>query len=274
MKKIITIAVLITCHNRKDKTIKCLDSLFSQKDIETDFTIQVFLVDDGSTDGTAEAIQAAFPQVQLIKGNGSLFWNRGMHLAWEVASRESNPDFYLWLNDDTFLYPQAIKNLIEGPFHKSIICGTTEDVSLNKLSYGGYDKKHNLIIPNNYYQKCEYFNGNIVLISNAIFRQLGNLDSYFRHALGDFDYGLRARNEGICLFISREVIGSCELHKGFPIWCNIDYSILERVKNFSTPLGISPRKYFYFDKRHNGFVKAIFHFFTIHLRLIFPRFWY
>ena len=45
------IAVLITCFNRIDKTINCLDSLYNSKSID-DYLIDVYLVDDGSTDGT------------------------------------------------------------------------------------------------------------------------------------------------------------------------------------------------------------------------------
>ena len=47
------IAVLITCYNRKDKTLLCLESLFKQQGLGIDFSLAVFLVDDGSTDGTA-----------------------------------------------------------------------------------------------------------------------------------------------------------------------------------------------------------------------------
>jgi glycosyltransferase involved in cell wall biosynthesis len=49
----IKIAVLITCHNRIQKTQTCLKSLFKQKKIEN-INLKVFLVDDGSTDGTKE----------------------------------------------------------------------------------------------------------------------------------------------------------------------------------------------------------------------------
>ena len=72
----VTIAVLITCHNRKDTTLSCLGRLFSiRKDID------VYCVDDNSTDGTADAIRENFPQVNLIRGDGNLFWCRGMRKA-------------------------------------------------------------------------------------------------------------------------------------------------------------------------------------------------
>ena len=69
-----TIAVLMTCHNRKDKTLASIDSLFQQK-MPADFRLEVYLVDDASTDGTAEAVTQKYPEVKVVEGNGSLFLN-------------------------------------------------------------------------------------------------------------------------------------------------------------------------------------------------------
>ena len=49
-----TIAVLITSFNRKNSTLKCLGKLFSQNLKE--YYLGVYLVDDGSTDGTFKAV--------------------------------------------------------------------------------------------------------------------------------------------------------------------------------------------------------------------------
>jgi len=77
MKSNATIAVLITCFNRKAKTLESLRLLFAQ-DLPPDVSLQVYLVDDGSTDGTGEAIAQTYPQVTILSGTGSLFWNGGM----------------------------------------------------------------------------------------------------------------------------------------------------------------------------------------------------
>ena len=50
----IRLAVLITCHNRKTKTIECLNSLY-KNDIPKSLMLDVFLVDDGSVDGSVES---------------------------------------------------------------------------------------------------------------------------------------------------------------------------------------------------------------------------
>ena len=69
------IAAIITCHNRKEKTLVCLKSLF-----QIIQNIDVFLTDDGSTDGTSEAVKKIYPQVNIIQGDGNLFWSRGMYI--------------------------------------------------------------------------------------------------------------------------------------------------------------------------------------------------
>ena len=66
------IAVLITVFNRKDKTIRCLSRLFDQQDSGR-FSLSVFVVDGGSTDGTADSIRSLYPLVHLSVHNG-LYW--------------------------------------------------------------------------------------------------------------------------------------------------------------------------------------------------------
>ncbi|PHK28356.1 hypothetical protein VF13_40810, partial [Nostoc linckia z16] len=122
MKKI---AVLITSHNRKEKTVACLHALFNCS-IPTGYQINIFLVDDGSTDGTAEKVMFTFPAVRIINGNGDLYWNRGMHLAWRTALKSDTYDYFLWLNDDVTLFKTALEQLIVTStiLPDSIICGS------------------------------------------------------------------------------------------------------------------------------------------------------
>ena len=96
------IAVLITCHNREEKTLNCLTQIFSQLYDKNKFSVTVYLTDDGCTDNTVPEVKKRFPQVHIITGDGTLFWNRGMYVAWKAAEKYDY-DFYLWLNDDTFI---------------------------------------------------------------------------------------------------------------------------------------------------------------------------
>ena len=72
------IAVIMTCFNRRSTTISCLRALHKQKN-SIDF--DVYLTDDGSSDGTADAVKTEFPAVNILQGNGNLYWVGGMRLA-------------------------------------------------------------------------------------------------------------------------------------------------------------------------------------------------
>jgi GT2 family glycosyltransferase len=216
-----SIAVLITCHNRKEKTTYCIQSLLDQSGLGHDYSIELFLVDDGCTDNTSEAIRSRFPEVNIIQGNGNLYWNRGMLLAWDTASSSNNYDYYLWLNDDTFLYDNAILTLLQCKYPNSIVTGTTQSQINYNPTYGGYlTKSKNLISPNGSYQQCDYSNGNCVLVPKYVYEKVGNLDPIFHHALGDFDYSLRARKMGIEIYVAPHFIGFCESHETNPNWIN------------------------------------------------------
>lgn len=54
MKKI---AILLTCHNRRRATIKSLSSLYNAINLIPNDCVDVYLVNDGSTDGTEEEIR-------------------------------------------------------------------------------------------------------------------------------------------------------------------------------------------------------------------------
>ena len=270
-----TIAVLLTCHNRKDKTLHCMQALYAQQGLNVDYVVDVFLVDDASSDGTAEAVQFQFPDVNVICGTGNLYWNRGMHLAWKTATSKKDYDYYLWLNDDTFLHQTALKTLLSKSFETAIICGSTHSIIENKATYGGYlTNPVRRVVPNGTYQKCDYFNGNCVLISKKVFEIMGNLDPIFHHAVGDFDYGLRAKKKGVELYVAPNFVGICENHDFVPKWRSPEQSVSTRLKSLYLPnSGCYPPQFFIFDSRHNGVFQACLHYFTIHLRAIMPSLW-
>lgn len=215
------IAVIITCFNRRQKTLTCLTALFNQV-LPAGIDVNVYLVDDGSTDGTGQAVAQQYPQVNIIQGNGQLFWNGGMRLAWERAM-QSDYDFYLWLNDDTLIYPDALAKMLttyeqvlaQGNSN-SIIVGSTCDPETGEYTYGGltpcrwwhpvYLKQ---IQPTDVPQSCQTLNGNCVLIPRSVFQLVGNLDPVFKHYAADHDYGFRAWQKGCQLFIPPGYVGTC-----------------------------------------------------------------
>jgi len=273
MKK--EIAILLTSYNRREKTLQCLKLLCTNK-LPKNYAITIFLVDDGSTDGTSEAIQKQFPTVQLIKGNGTLFWNQGMRLAWKTATAFKNYDFYIWLNDDTFLEENALKILFncyteafKQDRKEAIIVGACKtDSTKNKFSYGGRTTK-GIVIPNGKLQQCTYINGNIVLIPASVYKVLGNLSSNYTHAMGDFDYGLRALQQNINCYTTQKYIAICELNSAIAEWCNPKISLKHRWKSLHSPKGLNIKEYTTFRKQH---WKTLWVLFVVkaYLKMLFP----
>jgi GT2 family glycosyltransferase len=218
------LAVLMTCYNRKQKTLACLQSLVASQGIDH-LELNVVLVDDGSTDGTVDAVAAAFPWVRVDRGDGSLFWCRGMHRAFDLALRDEY-DFYLWLNDDTQLYPDALSRLLKEAVELRaqqgrpvILVGSTVDEASGNLTYGGVRRASwwqpltlVKVMPGEQPQACDTMNGNIVLIPAEAAHIVGNLDPIFEHAMGDTDYGFRAVQLGVALWVAAGVHGTCGLN--------------------------------------------------------------
>lgn len=273
MKKV---AVLLTVHNRREKTLACLENCYRQIDSmkgDDTYSFSVYLVDDGSTDGTSEAVMQTYPQTHVIKGDGSLFWNHGMRTAWDAAAADEQ-DFYLWLNDDTLMKEGALSCIMEtSEFlrHKSIVVGTTEDAK-GKLSYGGRTKSGKLVTPDSAIPvPCQIFNGNIVLVPSHVYRILGNLDPHYSHSFGDFDYGARAMKAKVTEVVAPGVLGICDRNPGVPKWRNRAYTLKERVAFLHSPKGRPPREQFLYDCRCQGLFFAVFHGMSIALKVFFRK---
>lgn len=270
-----SIAILITVFNRKEKTLSCLRSIYAQEGLN-DYDVDIFVVDGGSKDGTPAAIKTEFPEVHVSIHDG-LFWNRGMHTAWEEASSTKDYNFYLWLNDDTNLFPNATRSLIDASSilkDVSIIVGPTIDTDTHSIpTYGGRDENGSILPLDGQLHKAHHFNGNIVLIPNSVFKRVGNLDPYFSHSKGDFDYGLRASKIGIASYQLGAAIGECDAHPCLDKWCNPDFPLAKRWKAMHMPNGMPPNETFYLEKRHIGLITAVFHLITIHVRCLIPQPW-
>lgn len=272
------IAILLTVFNRKNETLLCLANIYEQI-LPDNIHVKIYLTNDGCTDGTPEAVREAYPEVHIIKGDGALYWNRGMHKAWETAAREREYDYFLWLNDDTFIYKDCISSLLNVANLKKdkiIVLGSTVDTHKHsKLTYGGRDATGNVAQPSNDDSPVPVvmMNGNIVLIPRYVYKKLGTLDPYFTHARGDFDYGLRARKVGIELWQAGHPLGECDLHERIDAWCDPKIPLKKRWKLMHRPNGMPPMEIFHLEKRHYGFGTAIKHYFTIHLRCLWPSLW-
>lgn len=253
------VVALLACHNRKDRTVACLTSLFDQ-DLP-DHEIEVILVDDGSSDGTADAVRALSNGVDVIHGDGSLYWARSMALA-EQRSMARLPDYLLWLNDDVVLSRSALRTLFatrEQTTDTRIVVGLVVDPETGLPTYGGVDRvdwhpmRYRLVVSaDGEPRPCTTFNGNVVLVPKPVYRRVGGIDSHFSHAYADFDYGLRARALGFELFVTGTAVGTCPPSPAVPPWTEPSLSLAARYRLIlgrkGVPAGTSAR----YLRRHGG----------------------
>ncbi|MBL1293149.1 MAG: glycosyltransferase family 2 protein [Thiotrichales bacterium] len=278
-------AILLTCFNRKEKTLSCLRSIYEQSKVD-DLTLKIFLVDDGSTDGTHSAVKNAFPEVNVLHGNGHLYWNGGMNLAWKAAIKE-NFDFYIWLNDDVSLSPNALAAIFEAFAEAyaacqtdSVVVGSFHETDGHSHAYGGLCVKKSVwgmtkthVIPSDIIQQCDTFNGNLVLIPKSVVNVIGLLDEHYTHSFGDIDYGLRCMAKGIPMYITPDYLGECPRNTTEGTWLDPNSSLTERYKRLVRPTGLPPSEYFYSYKKDCSNIAGILALIKLYLRLLFPRLW-
>lgn len=260
------LAVLIACHNRREKTLECLHAVIEAARI-AQVELAIFLVDDGSTDGTAAAACNLFPPTHVLTGSGGLFWNRAMAWAFSEAHK-ANYDFYFWLNDDTLLKPDCLARMmhtyaditqadqVDG---NAIIVGTTAGRTGGTPTYGGLEMvsrwrplSFRLVQPTDAARRCDTMNGNCVLVPRPVVDRIGILDATFAHAMGDIDYGLRARRAGVGVWISPGIVGYCDRNTTADTWQDMTLPLSARWRKLLQPKALPPRSWYALTRRHAG----------------------
>lgn len=262
--KKINLAILITCYNRKNHTIQCIDAIYKQSHLHQ-LNLEIFVVDDNSNDQTSETIRQKFPDVNIILGNGHLYWNGGMHLAFKIAKKK-NFDFYLWLNDDMKLYPDAIHTLIQSYEinaqqyqHKLLITGPSKDPSSQTHTSGGLIKKHcwhplrfKHVIPDNTFRKCDSALGNCLLIPAVVAKLANNLNENLTHNMGDMDYSMRCVKLGCMILSTKQYQGDCTPNSSINDWLNPSLNLQEKLKIMNHPKRIPFKEWYLYSNQHGG----------------------
>ena len=265
------IYAIITSHNRRESTLKCLGCLASAANT-AGVNLKAILVDDGSSDGTADAVESDFDWVKVIRGDGSLFWNRGMHLGFAEALK-LDADAYLWVNDDTYVKENSLLNIIntwqqlEKKYGKPVIVsGATGDKDTGKITYGGdvaqswfrrftYTKVWDAHKP----VLCDVAQGNFLFIPNAIVKVVGNLDPVFEHAFGDIDYTLRVRRAGFDIYVASGIAGYCTNdHVAQGSFNDVSLTLRQRWRIMMQRKGLPPRSWLHFTRRHGGLMWPLY----------------
>lgn len=232
------IAVLMTCHNRRETTTRCLKGLLSQ--VNDGF--QIFVVDDGSIDGTREELEklADEHRLRILTGDGRLFWAKGMAMAW-ATSLEESWDGWLLLNDDTLLRDDAIARLQKtvSAHPDMVVVGNLRDEVTGSRICGLADDGT--------------FTGNFVFVPVGVYRRVGALCGAFHHAWADCDYAMRCRRQGVRI-VELDDVGTTRSHQMRP---RLDkMNLRARWKTLWDPKGWCVHDVWLYRRRNWGVIVA------------------
>lgn len=102
----VRISIVIVNYNVKDFLLKCLRSIYRS---HCDFSYEVIVVDNDSTDGSVEELSVLFPQVQFIQTGKNIGFGRANNL----GSQHCRGEYVLILNPDTILEEQTLEIMYE-----------------------------------------------------------------------------------------------------------------------------------------------------------------
>ncbi len=250
------IVAVIPVHNRKQLTVRCLEQLRS---IDLDgFDIQAVVIDDGSTDGTSEAISRNYPEVVILKGDGNLWWAGGVNKGLTYAL-ENDFDFVYTMNDDIEIRRDTLRKLYEESKKNNSTCAS---ISVNPetgtIVHSGYTisrflKKLRPVLHGVAYtsirpirQRVDALSSMSTLVPVSVVRDIGFFDqNTFPHNYSDIDYFIRAKEHGHLLCVVQDSIihtkGSGSNYHAFII----QKSLADIVKSF-------------FDRKYGHHVKTLF----------------
>lgn len=99
------LSILMVNWNTRDMTLACLRSVYAET---RGTSFELILVDNGSADGSADAIAAEFPQVTLLRESE----NHGFAKANNIAAAVARGRYLLLLNTDTVVLDGAIDKVV------------------------------------------------------------------------------------------------------------------------------------------------------------------
>lgn len=227
MSELIRVEIVAPVHNRREITLQCLRSL-SRLEAEG-LDVHVVIVDDGSTDGTSDAIRDEFPGVEIVAGDGNLWFTEGTNAGVRAALKHG-PKYVLTINDDSVFDASFLKYLVEtaeansrsvvGPLlllwdqpHKLFQTSPVWDTW-----HGGWRHWYRQTvwtIPKKPWP-VDLIVGNCLLVPVAAIEQCGLMDSTHFPNFGDAEYTPRLKKNGWNLLIDPRARVFCQPNREFP----------------------------------------------------------
>jgi GT2 family glycosyltransferase len=110
------ISVVIVNWNGRDLLLECLKSI---EDDELDARLEIIVVDNGSTDGSVEAVEREFPAVKVIKNDENLGFSRANN----IGIRHCSGRYISLVNSDVEVLPGCLESLMQ-------LCDAHADIGL------------------------------------------------------------------------------------------------------------------------------------------------
>lgn len=268
-----SVTVIFTCYNRKEKTAAFVKSVQDDR-----YRMRFVVTDDGSTDGTAadlEKLGSAGHEIDIVHGDGNLYWCGGMRKAIDhIQKRNMSSDYYVFANDDVVVFDNALHEMIVqsekhgGSAVVGVTCDHAGNVTYGGIRYRKHSIKYDIIDVTNEDLTCDSFNCNLVLLPADIFHAMGNFDSHFTHAMGDFDYGLKIKRAGYRIESTRRYVGICERNPLKKTWDDTSLGRRERFKLKEQPKGLPFREWFYFLHKNFGLGTALVRSVTPYVKIL------
>ncbi len=207
------VSVVIVTWNGRQHLDTCLSGVGSQRDV----SVETILVDNGSTDGTAEHVRARYPSVKLV----ALTENRGFAGGNNAGVREARGRFVAFLNNDTSADPRWLRALMSGVDEANGFAlvtsrivymhdpDTIDSAGDGVLRWGGAFKRHHgepasaAAVTQEVFGVC----GAACMMPRAVFEEVGGFDEDFFASHEDVDLSYRARLRGYrCRYVADAVV--------------------------------------------------------------------
>ncbi len=103
------LSIIIVNWNTRDWLIKCINSIYINLGGITQTNVEILVVDNSSTDGSVDAVRKNFPEVILLPKETNLGFARSNN----IAAKQAQGEYLLFINPDTIVHPPAISILLD-----------------------------------------------------------------------------------------------------------------------------------------------------------------